>query len=275
MKQQAYPGITTSEISFGNRVKGFLAVPAKGVSPFPAVVQCHERYGLTQHTLDLAAKFAANGHIALAPDMFSRWQGDKEALARGDITVPISDDETASYLSDTLDYLLGHELVDSKRIAAMGVCMSGAFPLVLNSIRPEVAANIVFYGGAQQREWEIGQIRREPYEDILTRITAPVLGVWGEKDHVISLEDVQRLRNMLESKQKSYEFKLFPGMPHAWLDSTMQGRYRPVEAEQAWTLLLDFLDRVYSGTFPKDRVIWSFESDIGTDYDFTQHVRLA
>ena len=55
----------------------------------------------------------------------------------------------------------------------------------------------------------------------------------------------------------------------------MPGRYRPVEAEQAWSLLLDFLDRVYAGAFPKDRVTWRFESDIGTDYDFTQNVRLA
>ncbi len=275
MEQHTYPGASTSMVTFGDRVNGFLAVPETGTPPFPAVVQCHERYGLTQHTLDLAAKFAAHGYIALAPDMFSRWQGDKEALTRGDINVFISDDETKSYLGDSLDYLLGHEQVDSKRIAAMGVCLSGAFPLVLNSVRPEVAANIVFYGGAQPREWEIGEIRREPYEDILTRLTAPVLGVWGEKDHVISVEDVQRLSNMLESKQKSYEFKLFAGMPHAWLDSTMPGRYRPVEAEQAWSLLLDFLDRVYDGTFPKDRVSWRFESDIGTDYDFSQHVRLA
>ena len=110
----------------------------------------HERYGLVQHTLDLTAKFAAHGYIALAPDMFSRWEGDKEGLERGDITVPLSDEDIISYMGDSLDFLLSHSLVAPDRVAAMGVCQSGEYPLVLNSVRHELAANIVVYGGAQK-----------------------------------------------------------------------------------------------------------------------------
>jgi carboxymethylenebutenolidase len=262
-------------VTFGGQVSGFLAVPEKGAPPFAAVILCHERYGLVQHTLDLAAKFAAHGYIGLAPDMFSHWKGDKVALNRGDVRASLSDSVIRSSLSAGLDFLLKHPKANGKRIAVMGVCQSGAFPLLLNSVRKEVAANIVFYGGAQSREWEINEDRRESYDDILGRLTAPVLGVWGEDDHVIAVDDVCRLRGALEAKRKSYEFKLFPHMPHGWLNSTMPGRYRPTEAEEAWNLVLSFLDRVYAGAFPPDRVTGRFESNIAPNYDFTKNVRLA
>jgi len=275
MQQPAYPGALTSMVSFGDRVNAFLALPEKGNAPFGAVILGHERYGLVQHTLDLTAKFAASGYVGLALDLFSRWDGDKEALNRGDISVPISDVDIVSYLGESLDFLLEHPMVDSNRIAAMGVCQSGAYPLVLNSVRSEVAANIVVYGGAQDREWEINETRSEPYEDILARISAPILGIWGEDDHVVSIDNVARLRGVLEAHRKSYEFKLFRDMPHGWMNSTMPGRYRPRESQLVWERILDFMERVHAGVFPKDRTIWRFDSNIDPAYEFSEKVRLA
>src|SRR5438067_9739433 len=91
-----YLNADTSFITFGNRVQAFLARPTAGKPPFPAVILYHERYGLVQHTLDLAAKFALYGYVALAPDLFSRWEGDKAALNRGDIRVKIPDEDISS-----------------------------------------------------------------------------------------------------------------------------------------------------------------------------------
>jgi carboxymethylenebutenolidase len=198
-----------------------------------------------------------------------------EALNRGDITVAIHDNDIRSYMGDSVDYLRDHPRVDPSRIAAMGVCQSGDYPLVLNSARPEVAANIVVYGGAQKSVWELNECRREPYEEIIARTTAPVLGIFGEKDFIISVDDVCRLRGLLEAHRKSYEFKLFADMPHGWMNDTMPGRYRPKETAETWALILDFLGRVDAGAFPPDRVRWRFESDIATTYDFTKNVRLA
>ena len=274
-QQPIYPGAVTSMISYGDRIQGFLAVPENQPGPFGAVVLGHERYGLVQHTLDLVAKFAAHGYVALAPDMLSRWDGDKEALGRGDIQVRISDEDIRSYMGDSLDHLLAHHQVDPDRISAMGVCQSGDYPLVLNSVRHELAANIVVYGGAQPRSWEVNEYRPEAYESILDRVQAPILGIWGEDDSVVSVEDMRRLRDALESKRKTYEFTLFPNMPHGWMNSTMPGRYRPKESEQAWSMILDFMERVHSGEFSKDRAVWCFQSDIAPDYDFTKKMRLA
>lgn len=275
MQQTAYPGAKSSMVTFGDRVEAFLAIPERGTPPFGAVILGHERYGLVQHTLDLAAKFAGDGYVGLAPDMFSRWEGNKAALNRGDARASLSDADVRAYMGDSLDFLLGQgSLVDPRRIAAMGVCQSGSYPLLLNSVRPEIMANIVFYGGAGGNIWETDAERPEPYETVIERLTAPVLGVWGEKDHVVSVEDVRRLRASLEAHGKSYEFKLFPGMPHGWLNSTMPGRYCPTEAAQAWALVLDFLERVAGGAYPRDRIRWRFESDISPSYDFKKNVRL-
>lgn len=275
MQDPSYPGAITSMVTFGDRVKGFLAMPENQTGPFGAVILGHERYGLIQHTLDLTAKFAAHGYIGLAPDLFSRWEGDMDALNRGDIQVTITDDDLKSYLGDSLDYLLNHPQVDPNRIVGMGVCQSGDYPLVLNSIRHEISANIVVYGGAQSRVWEVDEARPVPYETILEGIQAPILGIFGEHDQVVSVENVRRLQDLLQSKRKSYEFKLFRDMPHGWFNSTMPGRYRPKEAEQAWSLIMDYLRRVHAGEFPSDRVIWRFESNIAPDYDFSTKVRLA
>ena len=270
-----YPGAKTSMVAFGDRVTAFLAVPERGNAPFGAVILGHERYGLLQHTLDLCAKFAAYGFVAVAPDLFSRWDGDKAALNRGDIIVPLSDGDIRSYMSDSLDFLLAHPLVDPEWIAAMGVCQSGDYPLVLNSVRPEIAANIVVYGGAQKDMWELNERRTETYESMIERVSAPVLGIWGEDDFVISIPDVQRLRDALERTRKSYEFTLFPHMPHGWFNSTMPGRYRMQQTDEAWRLIVDFLHRVRQGAFPSDRVHWRWVSDTALDYDFTKKVRLA
>ncbi|MBM2810186.1 MAG: hypothetical protein HW416_945 [Chloroflexi bacterium] len=147
-----YPGARTSMVTFGDRVSGFLAIPETGTGPFGAVILGHERYGLVQHTIDLTAKFAQHGYVGLAPDMLSRWDGDKAAVARGDLSAPLSDSEIRAYMGESLDFLMAHPQVQRDRIAAMGVCQSGSYPLLLNSVRPEIAANVVMESGRVEHQ---------------------------------------------------------------------------------------------------------------------------
>ena len=67
------------KVQLGGDCEGELYLPG-GKTAAGAVVILHERYGLVQHTLDLAQRLAADGYVALAPDLFSRWQGDRERL---------------------------------------------------------------------------------------------------------------------------------------------------------------------------------------------------
>jgi len=83
--------------------------------------------------------------------MTVHWDGDKQALIEGRANFTITPDQVRTYYSMYLDHLLSMSQVDKARIAAMGVCASGHYPLLLNSVRKEIAANIVFYGAQRER----------------------------------------------------------------------------------------------------------------------------
>src|SRR2546421_12783155 len=105
------------------------------------VLTLHERYGLVHRTLALAQRLAADGYVALAPDLFSRWQGDREALKRGEVRVTLPDDEVAAVIDRAIDFVKPR----AAQVAVMGVCQSGRYPIVVGSRRRDLAACVVFY----------------------------------------------------------------------------------------------------------------------------------
>jgi carboxymethylenebutenolidase len=112
-------------------------------------------------------------------------------------------------------------------------------------------------------------------QDMIAATTAPGLYVFGESDHVISVDNILRIKSTLEQARKSYRMRVYPHMPHGWLNDTMPGRYRPAEAKAAWQVLLTFLDDTFNQRWPgPERVAWEFQSDIAGDYDFGKNVRL-
>jgi carboxymethylenebutenolidase len=266
---------TRERVRFGEGGQGVLFLPESD-RPRPAVVVLHERYGLVQHTLDLAAKLARDGYVALAPDLFARWQGDHDALARGDIRVTLADHQVASEIDDGIEFLRRHPRVQTEAVVLMGVCQSGRYPVVVSSERDDLAAVVVFYGAAQRSDWETTDNQPRPMGNMLAGLAAPALFVFGEADHVISLDDVRRLRAALEAGHRSYRMRVFPDVPHGWLNDTMPGRYRPEAARAAWSMLLTFLSDVLEKAWPgADRVRWEFESNIGSTYDFSKNRRMA
>src|SRR5438552_18494385 len=90
------------KVRFGGDCEGFLYLP-RGEAPAGAVIILHERYGLVQHTLDLAQRLAHDGYVALAPNLFSRWQGDPERLRQGTARVTLPDDEVAAVIDRAID----------------------------------------------------------------------------------------------------------------------------------------------------------------------------
>jgi carboxymethylenebutenolidase len=262
-------------VQFGAGLEGVLFLPATR-EPVPAVVILHERYGLVQHTLDLAAKIAEDGYAAFAPDLFSRWAGDRAALTRGDVRATLPDPEVNSVVSGSIDYLRSTARVRPDAIVVMGVCQSGRYAVALSSERDDLAGCVVFYGAAQASDWPVDDYQPRPLGDMLRTLQAPALFVFGEGDHVISVDDVVRVRSELEAGRCSYRMRLFADVPHGWLNNTMPGRYRPEAAHEAWALLLAFLDDVFNGRWPgQGRVRWEFESDIAPTYDFSNNRRLA
>ena len=143
--------------------------------------------------------------------------------------------ELRAGLSQTLDYLRGLAEVDSRRVAAIGIGAGGAYPHLLNGLRPEVAANVLCFGGT------------EATDEVIRATAAPTLGLFAESDPSISVAQVLALRAKLEKHRRSYEIQLLPGAPDPSFSQS-------ATAELAWGTVLNFLERVHDGEFPPDRV---------------------
>ena len=244
-----------------------------GAGPFPCLVIIHERYGLVQHTKDIADRFARNGYVGIAPDLFYR-HPDIAAVNRGDGRCDVSDPQSVEDLESALMAVKdGIRGADMERLAVMGVCQSGRYPLVLAAHRP-IGAALVFYGAASDREWKTNKLFPVPLEDLMARIDCPVLGVFGEGDHVVHIDGVRKFRNILEDHKKSYRIHIFRGAPHGWLNDTMPGRYRPDASERAWQLAFDFLNERLGSDEHHRTVSWEFLSESAPDYDFSKNERL-
>jgi carboxymethylenebutenolidase len=266
-------GITPSTVRFGHGINAVRALPkAKGKRP--AVIILHERYGVDQHTKDLAVKLAQTGFVGLAPDLFHRFNGDRKALQKGQVRMDLRDDEALEDLNAAVDYLKKSTNVDGARIGIIGVCQTGRQPLLLAANRDDIAGVVVLYGAIGGKEWDGNELRPTPIEKLVAKVSCPVLGIFGEADHIISVDDVIRFRGCMEWSKKSYHVRLYRDAPHGWLNDTMPGRYRKEAAKDAWSLMMSFLKKCFAGSWNKDRISCTFESDYATQYDFTKNVRL-
>ncbi len=266
-------GIVPNTVRFGKGITAVRALP-KGKGKRPAVIILHERYGIDQHTKDLTVRLAQAGFVGLAPDLFHRFTGDRNALQKGQARVDLRDDEALEDLNASVDYLKKLNSVDGARIGIIGVCQTGRQPLLLAAHRNDIAGAVVLYGAIGGKEWDGNALRPSPIEKLVAQVSCPILGVFGEADHIISVDDVVRFRSCLEWAKKSYHVRLYRDAPHGWLNDTMPGRYRREAAKDAWSLMMAFLKKCFAGGWNSERVSSIFESDYSTQYDFTTNVRL-
>ena len=266
-------GIVPRMIQYGGGISAVRALPkAKGKRP--AVIILHERYGIDQHTKDLTVKLAQAGFVGLAPDLFHRFTGDRKAVLRGEQRVDLTDDGALEDLNAAVEYLKRAKEVDGERIGIIGVCQTGRQPVLLAARRNDIAGAVVLYGAIGGREWQGNELRPAPIEDLIARVNCPVLGIFGEADHIISIDDVMRFRNCLEKNKKNCHIRIYAGAPHGWLNDTMPGRYRKEAAKDAWNLIISFLKKSFAQGWDKDRITCTYESDYSAHYDFSKNVRM-
>ena len=273
MARKRPSGITATMIKYGGGISAARALPkAKGKRP--AVILLHERYGIDRHTKDLTVKLAQAGFVGLAPDLFHRFSGDRKAVLRGEQRVDLTDDGALEDLSAAVEYLKKLKEVDGGRIGVIGVCQTGRQPVLLAANRDDIAGAVVLYGAIGGKEWLGNDLRPTPIEELIAQVQCPVLGVFGEADHIISVDDVARFRNSLEKAKKNWHIRIYPGAPHGWLNDTMPGRYRKEAAKDAWNLMMAFLKKCFAGGWDDGRIACTYESAYSKNYDFSKNVRL-
>jgi carboxymethylenebutenolidase len=253
-------------------MNAFFGKPA-GSGKRPTVIHLHERYGIVQHTTDLGEKFVQQGYVTIVPDLFSRFTGDRDKLAKGDDRCDLDDGEVIRDIDAVIEYLRSVPEVDMTRIAISGVCQTGRQPILMSAKRDYIAAVVMLYGAVYDADWKAHPQRPEPIDKLIEQMKAPMVGVFGELDNLIPLTNIVRMASVLANAKKSFDVRVYAGAPHGFLNDTMPGRFRAEQTGAAWNQITTFLDAVFNGRYPKDRVVWRFESDSSADYDFTKMKR--
>ena len=211
----------------GNAVgSGYLA-GVEGAEVRPGLILVHEWWGLTDHIKGIADRFAGEGFVVLAPDLYggkvTRDAGEAGRLMQG------LDQQTAmGILNAAVDYLKQQGTVRENAIGVAGFCMGGSFALLLACHNKDVGAAAPFYGDV-------------PPDDVLKDLNAPVLFIGAELDQWITREKMERLRNAMQRYGKTGEVVIYPGVNHAFFNDTRPDVYDEEAAKGAWKRVVDFL----------------------------------
>ena len=216
----------------GHTTEGYLARPSSGGGPGVIVLQ--EWWGLVPHIEDIAERFAAEGFVALAPDLY-HGETAKGPDQAGKLMMALNIDRTEKDLAGAIDYLQQQPGVTGKGVGTVGFCMGGALSLFAASKNAEVAACVVFYGGHPKVQPDLAALR------------APVLGLWAGKDGFVTPQVVSDLDRRLTELGRAHEFHTYPDADHAFFNDTRPEVYHPAAARDAWSRTLAFLRRELGG----------------------------
>lgn len=212
--------------SNGGEAHGYLASP-DGSGPGVIVIQ--EWWGLTSHVREVTDRFAAEGFVALAPDIYGgTTTHDAAEAARLMDELPL--EGAARDLSGAAAWLLARNEVVSSSVGAVGFCMGGAFVLVLAAIESHLIGAAVPY-------YAVG-----PYDEVdLSAITAPVLGHFASEDAYAPPERVHELERQLSaSHSPSIDLRIHERAGHGFFNDEGSS-YDPELAAKTWDETVAFL----------------------------------
>ncbi len=226
------PDIEVSEVEVPGEEGALSAYQARPSSegPFAAILLIHENRGLTEHTRDVARRFAKVGYAGLAVDMLSRTGGTDQFADESEVTTAISEldqDGVISDLQSSVTWLEEQPYVQQGRIGGIGWCWGGGQTWRLATQEPRLNAAVAFYGP------------NPPLEDV-PDIQAAVLGIYGAEDRRITDQEPE-LDQALADAGKTYEMIIFDGANHAFFNDTGD-RFDPEAAEAAWSNTLGWFD---------------------------------
>ena len=209
----------------GQTASGYLAIPQQGSGPGVVVIQ--EWWGLVDHIRDVCERFANEGFVALAPDLY-HGKTTKSPDEAGKLMMAMRIDEAEKDLSGAVQYLLDHDATTGDKAGVVGFCMGGALALYTATKNPNVGACVVFYGGHPNVKPD------------LPKLQAPVLGIYGERDKSVPPESVHRLEQQLKALGKKVDVIIYPNADHAFFNDARPAVYVPEAAADAWQRTIEF-----------------------------------
>jgi carboxymethylenebutenolidase len=204
-------------------VTGYLARPSAGGSR-PGVIVIQEWWGLVPHIKDLADRFAAEGFLALAPDLYHGQQTTEPDRAM-QLARSLAWDSALHDLKASAKFLKGLDDCTGK-VGVVGFCLGGglSYRFAAHSDAPD--ACVIFYGSSPSQLEEAKSV------------ACPVLGLYGETDERITAQ-VPALADAMKSAGKPFESKVYASAPHGFFNDESPAYNREAAAD-AWPRTLAF-----------------------------------
>ncbi len=199
----------------------------------PAVVLIHENKGLNEFIKESASLLARNGYVVLAADLFNgEVTTDQDRSRQLTTAIRENPDLAINNLKAAVAYLQTLDNVDPSKIASLGWCFGGqqSLQLALNSKDNPLAATVIYYG------------RLSNDTQVLSNISWPILGIFGDQDQSISIDSVNQFQKALNETGITNEIYIYPNVGHAFANPS-NDNYAPNETADAWKRTLSFLDK--------------------------------
>lgn len=213
----------------------------KGGESRRAVVVLEEIFGVNEYIEDVTRRFAAVGYHGVAPELFHRTGGGPIPYDRYDLARPqaaaLTDSGLLTDLDATLEHLAGAGFA-SERIGIVGFCLGGRVSF-LAACERRFGAAVGLYGGGILKGRGEGQA---PLGPRISTMSTPYLGLFGDDDASIPVEEVEELRRALEESPVTTEIVRYAGAGHGF-HNDRRDSFVSAAAEDAFERTLEFFDR--------------------------------
>ena len=218
-------------------MRTYEALPEDGANT--AVIVIPEAFGLNGHIEDVTERIAAAGHRAVGLDIFHRSGGGTAPYDNFEKVLPLFEGLTDEGLLDDIDAARAHlheAGIGETSIGIVGFCFGGRTTF-LAAVRRPLGAAVGFYGGGIVT----GRFPQfPPLIDESASLQSPWLGLFGDADQGIPIEDVERLRATLDDRTTvDHDIVRFPGAEHGF-NCDQRPAYHPQAAADAWQRMLDW-----------------------------------
>jgi carboxymethylenebutenolidase len=223
----------TLQVGDGSEMRAYTA-RGRGAGPLPGLLVFQEAFGVNDHIRDVTARFANQGFVAIAPELFHRsapgFEGRYDDFPSAMSHIQrLTGEATTADIEAAFAWLAAEPIVDRKRIAAIGYCMGGRVSYRANAAVP-LAASISYYGSGIAEEL----LDRAP------DLHGPQLFFWGGRDKRITPDHQRAITDALRRAGKRFVNVEFSDSEHGFF-CDQRGSYDPVAARESWALVLAFL----------------------------------
>lgn len=210
----------------GRSAPGYLNT---GAGSGPGLVIIQEWWGLVDHIKQLVDRFAAEGFITLAPDLYDG-KATKSPDEAAKLAMALRIEDAAKDIKGAAEHLLDLRSVEPKKIATVGFCMGGQLALfAAQSFPGAISAAVDFYGASHPKA------PLHPNE-----LQVPVLAHFGRRDRSIKESDARALVEQYHAAGKSFEAHFYDA-GHAFFNDTRPEAFDEPSADLAWQRTLTFL----------------------------------